>query len=113
MTNKTFTVTGVSKWKDQYKVRFGNDMTQRTKVLTKNNSDIQLISLSHPMTKSEISTFLKSSELYQNPNYRLAIDTADAKYNPSVKVRAKRGRAKKVVTMDSIISSIESKREVA
>jgi hypothetical protein len=90
MTNKTFTVTGVSKWKNQYKVRFGNDMTQRTKVLAKNNSDIQLISLPNAMTKSEIATFLKTTELYQNPEYRLAIDTADAKYNPTVKVRMKR-----------------------
>ena len=106
MTNKTFTVTGVSKWKDQYKVRFGNDMTQRTKVLTKNNSDIQLISLPHAMTKPEIATFLKTTDLYQNPDYRLAIDTADAKYNPTVKVRAARKNSKQPMTMDSIISRI-------
>lgn len=90
MTNKTFTVAGVSKLNNQYKVRFGTDMAQRIKVLSKNNTDIQLMNLSRAMTKPEIATFLKTTDLYQNPEYRLAIDTADAKYNPTVKVKMKR-----------------------
>jgi len=97
MTNKTFTVAGVSKWKNQYKVRFGSDMAQRTMVLSKNNSDIQLMSLPHAMTKPEIVTFLKTTDLYNNTDYRLAIDNADVKYNPTVKVRMKR-RSKTTVT---------------
>ena len=104
MTNKTFAFAGVSKFKGKYKVRFCNDIAHRTLVLSKNNTDIQLFGLTNPMTKPEIVTFLKTHEFYQNSEYRLAIDAADAKYNPTVKVRAK--RKAKVITMDDIISRI-------
>ena len=90
MTDKTFTVTGVSCVKGKYKVRFGNDMSQRMQVLTKINTDVQLMSLDHPMTKPEIVNFLKTSELYLNETYRAAIDRADQKYNPAVKVKRTR-----------------------
>ena len=98
MTDKTFTVTGVSCVKGKYKVRFGNDMDQRMQVLTKINTDVQLIALDHPMTKPEIVNFLKTSELYLNENYRTAIDRADQKYNPAVKVKRSRISKKQVET---------------
>jgi hypothetical protein len=83
--NKTFAVGGVSKSKSGYKVRFANDMT-RVKILAKTDTDIQMLDLPNAMTKPELVTFLKTSELYANPTYREAIDSADEKYNPSVKV---------------------------
>ncbi|CAB4133514.1 hypothetical protein UFOVP257_236 [uncultured Caudovirales phage] len=104
MTNKSFKFAGVSKFKNQYKVRFCNDIAHRTLVLSKNNTDIQLFELPRAMTKPEVVTFLKTHAFYQNPEYRLAIDTADTKYNPTVKVRAK--RKSKAITMDDIIARI-------
>jgi hypothetical protein len=41
------------------------------------------------MTKAELVTHLKTTDLYQNPEFAAAIDAADAKYNtaPTVKVK--------------------------
>jgi hypothetical protein len=96
---KTFAVGGVSKSKSGYKVRFANDMT-RVKILAKTDSDIQMLDLPTAMTKSELVTFLKSSELYTNPVYREAIDTADEKYNSAVKVSG--AKVKAAPSMDAI-----------
>ena len=88
MTDKTFMVGGVSKTKGQYKVRFAGDMT-RVKILAKTDTDINLVELPRAMTKSELVTHLKTTDLYKNPEFAAAIDTADAKYNaaPVVKVK--------------------------
>ena len=88
MSDKTFNVGGVSKTKGQYKVRFANDMT-RVKILAKTDTDINLIELPHAMTKSELVTHLKTTDLYKNAEFAAAIDAADAKYNaaPTVKVK--------------------------
>lgn len=89
MTDKTFMVGGVSKTKGQYKVRFANDMT-RVKILAKTDTDIQMLDLPRAMTKGELVTHLKTTDLYKNPEYAAAIDAADVKYNaaPTVKVKA-------------------------
>lgn len=81
--DKLFKVAGVSKGKAGYKVRFANDMT-RVKILAKTETDINLIELPKEMTKPELVSFLKTSELYARAEYRDAIDTADSKYNGTV-----------------------------
>jgi len=90
--NKLFKVGGVSKTKGQYKVRFAGDLT-RVKILAKTDSDINLLELPTAMTKADLVTFLKSSELYANAEYRAAIDAADAKYNGSVSTKATKVKA--------------------
>lgn len=90
---KQFKVGGVSKTKGQYKVRFANDLT-RVKILAKTDSDINLIELPSAMTKAELVTHLKSTELYANAEYRAAIDAADAKYNGAGVVKAKGAKVK-------------------
>jgi len=82
---KTFAVGGISKCKSGFKVRFANDMT-RVKILAKTDTDINLIELPRAMTKAELVTHLKTTNLYSNPEHRAAIDAADEKYNGSVKV---------------------------
>lgn len=91
--DKLFKVGGVSKTKGQYKVRFANDMT-RVKILAKTDSDINLLELPKEMSKPELVTFLKSSDLYANTEYRAAIDAADAKYNGTVSAKATKVKAK-------------------
>lgn len=88
MTDKTFAVGGVSKSKSGYKVRFATDMT-RVKILAKTDSDVNLIELPQPMTKPELVTFLKTSDLYLKAEYKEAIDAADAKYNDVGTVKVK------------------------
>lgn len=82
---KTFAVGGVSKSKSGHKVRFATDMT-RVKILSKTDTDVNLMELPHAMTKPELVTYLKTTDLYANADYRAAIDAADEKYNVTVKV---------------------------
>ena len=87
MSDKTFKIAGVSKLKGSFKVRFANDMT-RVKVLAKTgHTEIELIELPKAMTKPELVTFLKGSELYQRAEFRAAIDAADEKYNTAGTVK--------------------------
>lgn len=99
MSDKTFLVGGVSKHNGAYKVRFANDMT-RVKILAKNDTDINLLELPKAMSKPEVVTFLKTSELYLNDQYREAIDAADEKYNPAVK--ASGAKVKAAPSIDAI-----------
>jgi hypothetical protein len=83
-----FKVAGVSRHEGQVKVRFANDMT-RVKILVKNgHTDIELVELPTEMEKGDAVKHLLTTELVQNSEYKAAIDSADAKYNPVVKVKA-------------------------
>ena len=87
MSDKSFKIAGVSKLAGSYKVRFANDMT-RVKVLAKTgHTEIELIDLPKAMTKPELVTFLKTSELYNRAEFKQAIDAADEKYNGSATVK--------------------------
>lgn len=125
--SKLFSVAGVSKFNGQFKVRFANDLA-RVKLLHKNgNTDIELIELPEPMSKADIVTFLKTTPLAENPEYRLAIDTADAKYNPVVTVKvSKAAKAekpslekirkrtpKKSVTAEEIVAAVSEDTQPA
>jgi len=46
------------------------------------------------MTKSDLVSFLKTTDLYANGDYRAAIDAADAKYNGSVSTKGAKVKAK-------------------
>ena len=91
--DKLFKVGGVSKTKGQYKVRFATDMT-RVKILAKTDSDINLLELPTALAKPALVSFLKTTDLYANADYRAAIDTADAKYNNVGVVKAKGTKVK-------------------
>ena len=87
MSDKSFKIAGVSKLAGSYKVRFANDMT-RVKVLAKTgHTEIELIDLPRAMTKPELVTFLKTSELYNRAEFKQAIDAADEKYNGTATVK--------------------------
>ena len=105
MTDKTFNVGGVSKTKGQYKVRFAGDMT-RVKILAKTDTDINLIELPRAMTKAELVTHLKTTDLYTNPEFAAAIDAADAKYNDAGTVKVKGTKP----SMDEIKSRAKTKQ---
>ena len=107
--DKLFAVGGVSKGKDGYKVRFANDMT-RVKILAKTETDIQLIELPQAMSKPALVAHLKTTDLYANPVYKEAIDTADAKYNGVVSTKA--SKVKAAPSMDSIKAKAQAKATV-
>jgi len=108
--DKLFAVGGVSKGKDGYKVRFANDMT-RVKILAKTETDIQLIELPQAMSKSALVAHLKTTDLYTNPVYKEAIDTADAKYNGVVSTKATKVKA--APSMDTIKAKAKAKATVS
>jgi hypothetical protein len=102
MTDKIFTVAGVSSTDQSvpaktFKVRFANDMS-RIKRLLKKYSEATLMELPRPMSKPELVEFLKTTDLYQNPLYREAIDNADEKYNGETIVKAKAAKPSKTKT---------------
>lgn len=107
MTDKLFSVAGVSKLNNAYKVRFANDLVGRIKALSKSHEDVQLLELPREMTKAEIVAFLKAHELYSNPAYREAIDSADEKYNGTKTVKVKATKTKP--SMESIKARAEAK----
>ena len=100
MTNKTYSVAGVSTLKGVTKVRFANDMT-RVKILSKNGHEgIELVSLPNEMTKGEVvKALLGMDSFMNNPSSAEAIRAADAKYNGSVKVT-------KELSMESITARV-------
>ena len=106
-----FAVAGVSRCeKGNYRVRVANDFAGRIKILVRGgHTDVELRELPEPMTKGEVATWLKASELYAKPEFAAAIDEADAKYNAVVTVRVAREPkpakpTKSVKTLDSLIA---------
>ena len=113
MTDKTFKVGGVSNNVGGYKVRFAAEMT-RVKCLDKNGADVQLMELPCPMTKPEVVTFLKTTDLYKNPLYSECIDNADAKYNPAPKVaKAPKAKVVKVKATKPSLDAIKARKPKA
>ena len=98
---KLFKVGGVSKSKSGYKVRFANDLT-RVKILAKTDSDINLLELPQEMTKAQLVTHLKTTDLYATADYRAAIDAADEKYNGTGVVKASGKKIASKPSLDAI-----------
>jgi hypothetical protein len=81
MTDKTYTIAGVSFHKGAYKVRFANDI-MRTKILQKNgHSDITLETLPAALNKREAVAHLVSVGVGQgNTDITEALAAATKKY---------------------------------
>jgi hypothetical protein len=59
---KLFTVAGTSNLNGEVKVRFGNDLVARIKVLhSRGNTDVNLIELPSPMTKLDALLYLQTA----------------------------------------------------
>jgi len=77
--------------------------------LAKTDSDINLMELPSEMDKPELVAFLKTTDLYQNAEYKMAIDNADAKYNGVVK--AKGAKVKAAPSLEAIKARAEAVAE--
>lgn len=120
MTDKTFSIAGVSRLNGEMTVRFANDMT-RVKVLQKNgHTDIDLIELREPMTKEAAVAFLLSIDFATkdgvfNQEVHAALLAEDDKRNstPEPKV-AKEPKAKKVKpTLEGIAAKKTAPKKTA
>ena len=73
-TNKTYTVAGTSTNAGKTKVRFAQDYVSRFKILNKNgHTDIELLELDTPMSKSDICKMLLGHEKFQTEAQQSAI----------------------------------------
>jgi hypothetical protein len=117
MTDKTFSIAGVSRLKGEMTVRFANDMT-RVKVLQKNDhTDIDLIELREPMTKEAAVAYLLSIDFATkdgvfNQEVHAALLAEDDKRN--AKTEPKEPKAKKVKpTLDGIAAKKTAPKKTA
>jgi hypothetical protein len=101
-----FTVGGVSKQKGVYKVRFANDLVSRVKNLIKDGQeDINIVNLPNPMEKGEVVAYLMTQDAFMNkPEYRAAIESANAKYNGSKVVRIAGVKVKTTVSTPELVT---------
>lgn len=82
MTNKTFSVAGVSTLNGKTKLRFAND-SMRIKTLAKNgHEDIDLVTLPNEMTKAEIARYLEETNFAKGRVEVLRAIRYTAKKNP-------------------------------
>ena len=86
----SFSHAGVSKQDGKFKVRFANDAL-RTKVLIKNgHTDIDILELKHPMTKSDAVAYLLSIDFDNgNKEVRAALEAAQEKRTEAPKAASK------------------------
>jgi len=97
MSEKLFTVAGVSRTpKGELKARFATDLVTRTKVLQKDQTDIDLIELKEPMSKADAVEFLLSIDFddrngVKNPEVRAALEEALEKRTPQAAKKEQKG----------------------
>jgi hypothetical protein len=108
MMEKLFKVGGVSCNHGNYKVRFATDIVWRVKTLSQHDTDVNIMELPHPMTKAQVVTFLKTTELYKNPAYQACIDAADAKYNGTGVIKVKAQKVKPEMSLEQILARAEA-----
>ena len=74
MTQKTFSVAGVSTFKGETKVRFANDFVSRIKILDKNeHTDVELIELGTELSKEDVCKVLVAHPKFQVVAAQVAI----------------------------------------
>jgi hypothetical protein len=97
MTDKLFSVAGVSTLNGETKARFANDV-MRVKVLRKNgHTDIVLVELPSEMTKLAAAEFIQGLPEFASPVAQAAIDEAIGKRESKPKVERRPAAKAKVV----------------
>ena len=76
-----FTIAGVSKRDGGYKVRFSSNQIYVKLLAKTGDTEITLVTLPNEMTKPEICQYLLTTDLMQNPVYKVTIEEAAEKYS--------------------------------
>jgi hypothetical protein len=76
-----FTIAGVSKRNGGYKVRFSSNQIYVKLLAKTGDTEITLVTLPNEMTKPEICQYLLTTDLMQNPAYKVTIEEAAEKYS--------------------------------
>lgn len=100
MSDKKFSHAGVSRLKNEFKVRFATDVT-RVKVLAKNgHTDIDMVELREPMTKLDAVNYLMEIRFYErdgaeNAEVKAALEAAQEKRTPKAANKEQKGNKEK------------------
>ena len=98
MTQKTFSVAGVSTLNGVTKVRFASDFVNRFKILAKNDhQDIELIELGGEFTKAEVCQILMNHNKFQSEAAQGAIAEYVTRNVKTVTPKAKAEKASEEV----------------
>jgi hypothetical protein len=114
MTQKTFSVAGVSTFNGVTKVRFANDFVSRIKILDKNDhKDVELIELGTELTKEEVCKVLVAHPKFQSETAQAAIAEYLTRNVKSVKVAKPKGFVVKAATGAGKMTQLEQDIEAA
>jgi hypothetical protein len=115
MTNKTFTIAGMSTLNGQIKVRFANKLAERIKVLTKNaHTDIHLIDLGTALTKENCVKALAAHKDFKDVEAQALFATYLAKNEPKAvvaKVATPKATVAKTATPKTATPKVVAKKE--
>lgn len=114
MTDKTFSIAGVSRLKGEMTVRFANDMSRVKTLIKTDHTEIDLMELPRAMTKAEAVAYLLSIDFatkdgVTNQEVHNAILAEDDKRNSQA--QPKEPKAKKVKpTLEGIAAKKTAKK---
>jgi hypothetical protein len=100
----TFTVVGVSRFNGEIKVRYAHDMTYVKGLSKGGNTDIELVEAPSEMDKPTITAWLKTTPLYENQEFREAIDARIEMYAAKT--------APATVKETKVATTVKAKKEV-
>lgn len=85
----TYSVVGVSRIGGEVKVRFAHELTYVKGLSKAGNTDIELMEAPEAMEKPALTAWLKTTPLYENPEFKEAIDSRIQMYETKAANAAK------------------------
>jgi len=109
MTSQTFSVIGITDYKNGYKVRFTNNMCRRLKRYAKDGATrLDFIDLPQPMTKVDALKYMLAHPLFKSDHAIIedALASRETR-NDEIKVRKRPGRKPRpITTIKDILEAI-------
>lgn len=97
----TYKVVGVSRLNGEVKVRFAHELTYVKGLSKAGNTDIELMEAPTEMEKPALTEWLKTTPLYENPEFRQAIDDRITMYAVKAGTATKAVKATKTAKVTS------------
>ena len=106
----TYKVVGVSRLNGEVKVRFAHELTYVKGLAKAGNTDIELLEAPSEMEKPALTEWLKSTPLYENAEFRTAIDERLQMYaiKAGTAVKAKKEKVAKAPKATKAKPSLEA-----
>jgi hypothetical protein len=104
-----YNVAGVSRLDGQLKVRFATAIEYAEKLAKAGNVDIKLLEAPNAMTREELTEWLKTTSIYEDPEAKAVIDEKSDKFTGANKVvKVKVPKAAKVAKAQEVtVTTVE------